>query len=313
LSKSVLQVTKRYQYYSTKRIEQAGERMSENNPESNPENNSGHNPEHRGVLALTLAYNGADFHGFARQPEQITVQGELEKALEILFNREIETVGAGRTDVGVHALGQVVSFELTEQDRTGRENMREGRFPEVLSLEKLRNSLNALTPDGIVVRDVKEKPLDFSARFSAREREYRYRYVFSEVEPLFLRPYTWWVPPRLPIDVQAMKRAVPLLVGEHDFASFCVAASAVDRNTVRRILSITIFGTDHLGESCLVLQVRGTAFLHSMIRVIAGSLLEIGLGKREPSWFEEVLRARDRTAAGQTAPAQGLTFWRVRY
>jgi tRNA pseudouridine38-40 synthase len=283
--------------------------MSENNPESN----SGYNPEHGGVLALTLAYNGADFHGFARQPKQITVQGELEKALETLFNREIETVGAGRTDVGVHALGQVVSFELTERDCTERGRAYAGRFPEAFSLEKLRNSLNALTPDGIVVRDVTEKPSGFSARFSAREREYRYRYVFSEVEPLFLRPYTWWVSPRHPIDVQAMKRAIPLLVGEHDFTSFCVAASAADRNTVRRILSITIFGTDHLGESCLVLQIRGTAFLHSMIRVIAGSLLEIGLGKREPSWLEDVLRARDRSAAGQTAPAQGLTFWRVRY
>ncbi|MDR1183920.1 MAG: tRNA pseudouridine(38-40) synthase TruA [Coriobacteriales bacterium] len=269
------------------------------------------NPEQDGTLALTLAYNGADFHGFARQPGQVTVQGELEKALRTLFNREIETVGAGRTDVGVHALGQVVSFELAEQDYTEFKNAKRSFEPH--SLKKLRSSLNALTPEGIVVRDVVEKPPGFSARFSAQEREYRYRYVFSEVEPLFLRPYTWWVSPRCPIDVQAMKRAAPLLVGEHDFASFCVAASAVDRNTVRRILSITIFGTDHLGESCLVLQVRGTAFLHSMIRVIAGSLLEVGLGKREPSWFEEVLRARDRTAAGQTAPAQGLTFWRVRY
>jgi tRNA pseudouridine38-40 synthase len=180
-------------------------------------------------------------------------------------------------------------------------------------LDRLRNSLNALTPDDIVIRKVEVKPPGFSARFSAKEREYRYRYVFSDVEPLFLRPYTWWVPSRHPVDVQAMKRAVPLLVGEHDFTSFCTSASAVDRNTVRRVLSITLFGTDHLGESCLVLQIRGTAFLHSMVRVIAGSLLEVGLGRQDPSWLEDVLKARDRTAAGQTAPAQGLTFWRVRY
>jgi tRNA pseudouridine38-40 synthase len=259
-----------------------------------------------GILALTLAYNGAGFHGFARQPGQTTVQGELETALRTLLHREVETVGAGRTDTGVHALGQVVSFDLTEQDV-------KDRFAASLSLDKFRNSLNALTPDSIVVRSVEQKPSGFSARFSAIEREYRYRYVFSEVEPLFLRPYTWWVPSRTPIDVQAMKEAVPLLVGEHDFASFCVSASAQDRNTVRKVLSITLFGTDHLGESCLVLQIRGTAFLHSMVRVIAGCVMEVGFGRREPAWLEEVLRAQDRRAAGQTAPAQGLTFWRVRY
>ncbi|MDR2106864.1 MAG: tRNA pseudouridine(38-40) synthase TruA [Coriobacteriales bacterium] len=253
------------------------------------------------VLALTIAYNGAEFHGFARQLGQVTVQGELEAALQTLFHHEVETVGAGRTDAGVHALGQVVSFELPAQVLANR------------TPERIRTSLNALTPDGIVVRAVSEKPAGFSARFSATEREYRYRYVFDEVEPLFLRPYTWWVPTRHPVDVQAMKRAAPSLVGEHDFASFCVAASAAERNTVRRILSITIFGTDHLGESCLVLQVRGTAFLHSMVRVIAGSLLDVGLGRREVPWLAEALAAKDRRAAGQTAPAQGLTFWRVRY
>lgn len=278
------------------------------------------NSSHQGsVLALTLAYNGANFHGFARQQGQTTVQGELEAALGTLFNHEIETVGAGRTDAGVHALGQVVSFETDAQALKERgyllegQNLQEGNLSEGNPLDRLRNSLNALTPDDIVIRKVEMKPEDFSARFSAKEREYRYRYVFGEVEPLFLRPYTWWVPSRRPLDVQAMKRAIPLLVGEHDFASFCTAASAADHNTVRRVLSLTIFGTDHLGESCLVLQVRGTAFLHSMVRVIAGSLLEIGLGRRDAAWLKDVLEVRDRTAAGQTAPAQGLTFWRVRY
>jgi tRNA pseudouridine38-40 synthase len=260
-----------------------------------------HSPGYSRVLALTVAYDGTAFHGFARQPGQTTVQGELEAALHTLFRREVTTVGAGRTDAGVHALGQVVSFDLAEAEF--------GERP----LDRLRGSLNALTPDGIVIREVAEKPAGFSARFSALEREYRYRYVFGDVEPLFLRPYTWWVPTRQPIDVQGMKHASALLVGTHDFASFCVASSSVEKNTVREVLSVTIFGTDHLGESCLVLQVRGTAFLHSMVRVIAGSVLEVGLGKHEPTWIADVLAARDRRAAGQTAPAQGLTFWRVRY
>jgi tRNA pseudouridine38-40 synthase len=253
------------------------------------------------TLALTVAYTGADFHGFARQPGQRTVQGELEHALRTLFSHEVETVGAGRTDAGVHALGQVVSFELPDEALEGR------------SLDRLRDSLNALTPDDISVRGVEERPVGFSARFSAKEREYRYRYVFGAVEPLFLRPFTWWVRPSAPVDVQAMKAALPHLVGEHDFTSFCVAASSADRNTVREITNLTIFGTDHLGESCLVLQVHGKAFLHSMVRIIAGSLLEVGLGRREPHWLGEVLVARDRRLAGPTAPAQGLTLWRVRY
>lgn len=253
------------------------------------------------TLALTLAYIGRDFHGFARQPGCVTVQGELENALRTLFRHDVETVGAGRTDTGVHALGQVVSFELPTAELEQR------------SLARLRNSLNALTPDGISIRAITEKPAGFSARFSAVEREYRYRFVFGEVEPLFLKPFVWWLPQTGTPDVQAMKAAAPLLVGEHDFASFCVTASAQDKSTVREVLSLTFFGTDHLGESCLVLQVRGNAFLHSMIRVIAGTLLEVGLGKRPPEWLGEVLAAQDRRAAGQTAPAQGLTLWRVVY
>ena len=253
------------------------------------------------TLALTVAYNGAGFRGFARQQGQATVQGELERALQTIFHHEVETVGAGRTDAGVHALGQVVSFKLPI-----------GEY-ETQTPDKLRNSLNALTPDGIVVRKIEEKPEDFSARFSAVEREYRYRFVFEEVEPLFIRPYVWWAPQSHPVDVQAMKQAAEHLLGEHDFASFCTADSSIGKNTVREVLSLTFFGTDHLGESCLVLQIRGNAFLHSMVRVIAGSLLEVGTRKREPSWIAEVLSARDRKAAGQTAPAQGLTLWRVRY
>ncbi|MCL1847106.1 MAG: tRNA pseudouridine(38-40) synthase TruA [Coriobacteriia bacterium] len=252
------------------------------------------------TLALTLAYNGADFHGFARQQGLNTVQGDLEKALGTLFRHEVETVGAGRTDAGVHAHGQVVSFRLPPEDY------------QATTLEKLRSSLNALTSDSMVINAVEEKPDGFSARFSAVEREYRYRYVFSAVEPLFLRPYVWWVSQPM-IDVQAMKQAAAYLVGEHDFTSFCTAASSVDKNTIRTILSVTLFGADHLGEGCLVLQIRGNAFLHSMIRIIAGSLLEVGMRKREPEWIAEVLEARDRKAAGQTAPAQGLTLWRVRY
>jgi tRNA pseudouridine38-40 synthase len=253
------------------------------------------------TLALCVSYDGGRFSGFARQPGQTTVQGEIERALAVLLRRDVMTVGAGRTDAGVHARGQVVSFELPSSSMDGR------------SLERLRSSLNALTPDGLSIRSVEKKPPGFSARFSALAREYRYRVVTSPAEPVFLKPFVWWLPIDRPLDVTAMRRAAKALEGEHDFKSFCVAKSAIDKPTCRRIDRVFIFGAQHLGEHCYVIHVVGNAFLHSMVRVISGSLVEIGLRNKEPEWLEEVLAAKDRRCAGQTAPACGLTFWEVRY
>ncbi|HBT94795.1 MAG TPA: tRNA pseudouridine(38-40) synthase TruA, partial [Coriobacteriia bacterium] len=238
------------------------------------------------TIALTLGYNGGGFSGFARQPGQRTVQGDVESALKTLFRREVETVGAGRTDTGVHALGQVMSFRLDDEELTAR------------SFERLRLSLNALTDDGITIHKVEAKPDDFSARFSAVHREYRFRFVFDEVEPLFLRPYVWWISTKQPPDIQAMKQAGAFLVGEHDFKSFCVTASALDKNTVRELYTVNLFGAEHLGEECVVMQIIGNAFLHSMIRVIAGTMADIALRKKPPEWMAQVLAARDRRAAG---------------
>ncbi|MDR2108374.1 MAG: tRNA pseudouridine(38-40) synthase TruA [Coriobacteriales bacterium] len=253
------------------------------------------------VVSLTVAYDGSGFCGFARQPKQLTVQGALEQALATLYRRPVETVGAGRTDAGVHALGQVVSFSLSASELAAR------------PLTRLIAALNAITPEPLVVRFAEERPAGFSARFSALEREYRYRLYTRAEPPLFLAPYVWWIPLDHPLDVNAMRRAAPLLLGEQDFRSFCVAKSAVGKTTIRRLNELFLFGHQHLGEHCIVIQVKGNAFLHSMVRVIAGTLVEVGLRRREPAWVAEVLAARDRRAAGPTAPAQGLTFWCVRY
>jgi tRNA pseudouridine38-40 synthase len=252
------------------------------------------------TLSLTVAYIGSDYHGFARQEGLPTIQGELEIALSTLFRRPIETVGAGRTDAGVHAHGQVVSFNLEDTELEGR------------LLSQLKKSLNALTPQSISIRAISEQPIGFSARFSAVEREYRYRLVASESPALFIAPFVWWLPDSH-LDLNKMRKAASYLEGEHDFKSFCVASSAEDKNTVREIKNIHIFGMDHLGEPCLVIQVVGNAFLHSMVRIIVGSLVDVGYSRREPEWIKEVLTGKDRRLAGQTAPAQGLTLWRVRY
>lgn len=247
------------------------------------------------VYVLTVSYDGSGFAGFARQPGVVTVQGRIEDALKTAVGEEIVTTGAGRTDAGVHALGQVVSFDLAADLDTGR----------------LMRSLNALTGEGIVITSVRTAPAGFSARHSAVAREYRYRLVPGPVPPLFLAQYAWWV--KSALDLSAMREAASALLGEHDFKSFCVAASAEGKPTCRRLDTVEIVPEAALGEHSIVVRIVGNAFLHSMVRVMVGSLVEVGTGRREPAWLAEALEARDRAAAGPTAPPHGLTLWQVAY
>lgn len=248
------------------------------------------------AIAMTVSYDGEPFAGFARQPAQRTVQGALEEALATALRRPVEIVGAGRTDAGVHALGQVVSFEADGTESPQRE---------------LARSVTALAAPGIVVREVRLARSGFSARFDAVRREYRYRIAAGGVQPLFLSRFAW--PLTGELDLDAMRTGACALVGEHDFRSFCVTESAVGQRTMRRVESIDIFEEQQLGEDTIVVRVVGNAFLHSMVRTIVGTLAEVGLGRREPSSVAAVLAACDRSAAGTTAPARGLTLWRVEY
>lgn len=251
------------------------------------------------TLSLTVSYNGAPFSGFARQPGQLTVQGELEQALSLVFRRPMEVVCSGRTDAGVHALGQVVSFDVANDELEGR------------NLYSLRRSLNALTHEDITVREVEERQPGFSARFDAQWREYHYHVCLDEVPPLFMRGFSWYVHGQL--DIDAMREAAAHLVGEHDFKSFCMAASAVGKPTCRNVHEISLSQEMIMGEDILTIKVVGNAFLHSMVRTIVGTLVMVGRGQRKPEWVREVLEARNRTAAGENAPAAGLVFWRVQY
>ncbi len=251
------------------------------------------------TYAMTLSYNGAPFCGFARQPGQLTVQGELEQALEVIFHRYIETWCAGRTDAGVHAAAQVVSFDVREEELDGR------------TLSSLRRSLNALTHDDIVVRSVEQRSCGFSARFDAVAREYRYFICIDETPPVFMRDFSWHIPATL--DVAAMQQGATYLIGEHDFKSFCLAASAKDKSTRRCVNKITFREKTVMGEHMLVCTVIGNAFLHSMVRSIVGTLVAVGKAQHDPDWVGEVLAACDRTRAGENAPAQGLVLWSVDY
>ena len=259
----------------------------------------GDTPVRNHTLGLTVSYNGAPFSGFARQPGQLTVQGEIEQALALLFKRDVETTCAGRTDAGVHALGQVMSFDVDDVDLRGR------------SLPSLRRSLNALTHDAITVREVEPKPLGFSARFDAQAREYHYHLCVDSTSPIFMKDFSWFVPGGL--DVFAMEAGARHLIGEHDFKSFCLAASAEGKPTHRNVREISFHPETVMGENILAIKVVGNAFLHSMVRTMVGTLVMVGKGQREPDWVREVLQACDRQAAGENAPAQGLVFWRVIY
>lgn len=256
------------------------------------------------TLVVRLAYDGAGFSGFASQegqPHVRTVAGDLARGLETLLRRPVELTCAGRTDAGVHARDQHVSLPLTDEEAA------------VLDPARLMRSLTAVLPDDIAVRELLRARPGFSARFDAQARTYRYRIARGPARPLFCAHWCWWERAGGALDVGAMRRAAAYLVGEHDFKSFCKTSSAEGKPTSRFVESIDFWEEQQLGESQLVVQVVGNAFLHNMVRTMVGTLALVGEHRREPVWVSEVLGACDRRAAGPCAPACGLTFWEVRY
>jgi tRNA pseudouridine38-40 synthase len=248
------------------------------------------------MTALTVAYNGAAFHGFARQPALETVQGRLEASLTTALHREVQIVGAGRTDAGVHAMGQVVSFAAHDDDPGPHDLLR---------------SMNALNGRDIVCSEVRHARQGFSARYDAVSREYRYLLVPGAIPPLAIGARAWWAKGSL--DLTAMREAAQHLVGDHDFRSFCVAGSAEGKRTVRNIQLLEIRPESQMGEHCIAVRIVGRSFLHSMVRIIVGTLVEVGKGRRDPAFVADALISGRRDAAGRTAPPHGLTLWHVGY
>ena len=251
-----------------------------------------------GTLVIRLGYRGAEFAGFAEQPSVRTVAGELRRALETTLRRPCELTCAGRTDAGVHAIAQYVSLPVSGDELS-------------LPGSRFMRSLCALTPDDLSVQALYRAPAGFSARFDALSRSYRYRIAASQARPVLAWDHSWWY--RGELDVEAMAEATRPLLGEHDFKSFCKATSAVGKPTCRYVSALDVSRVCEAGEELVAIDITGNAFLHNMVRTIAGTLVEVGRGHRAPSWLAEVLAARDRTAAGPCAPAKGLTFVGVEY
>jgi tRNA pseudouridine38-40 synthase len=249
-------------------------------------------------LRIDLAYDGAPFAGFARQPDQRTVQGELEQALGRLLGQPVDTTCAGRTDRGVHALAQVVHLDVDPAPERAARGL--------MDLEVLRTRVDHLVGPAIAIWGVRRVGPTFDARFSATGRGYRYRLVDAAVADPIHRHDRWLLGE--PLDLAAMRRAASQLVGEHDFASFCRRAPG--RTTRRRLDEIALHRPGH---GRIDVRLFGTAFCHQQVRSIVGCLVEVGRGRREPAWLGALLAARDRALAARVAPPHGLTLERVTY
>jgi len=241
-------------------------------------------------LKCVVAYDGTDYSGFQVQPDQITIQGEIEAALQRVTGEVIQIAGSGRTDAGVHARAQVFHFDTASS----------------IPLEKWPFVLNNQLPDAIVIRSAEEVDPSFHARFDVKSKEYRYCIDNGPVADVFRHRYADHI--RFPLDVEAMQQAARHLIGEHDFTSFCSAKTFVE-DKVRTIYDLRV---ERAGHEVWVVC-RGNGFLYNMVRIIVGTLVEVGQGKRSPGEIREILLARDREQAGKTAPAKGLTMWEVAY
>ncbi len=243
-------------------------------------------------LKITVQYDGTDYVGWQRQATGTSIQGLLEDALEPMAGARITVHGAGRTDAGVHALAQVASVS----------------FPGALEAPVLARALNAVLPPGVRVLSIDDVPEEFHARFSAVGKTYEYRIVNAPFVSPFLVRYVWHVPNRL--DVDAMKRAAAHLVGTHDFAAF---QSRSDVGSSERTIEAIEWQNGHGPDVPLVIRVKGNGFLRHMMRNIAGTLVEIGVGRWTSNRMAEILASRDRSQAGTTAPPHGLFLVRVEY
>lgn len=241
-------------------------------------------------IKLTVAYDGTEYSGWQIQPNAPTIESYLDKAIKELTGENVHVIGASRTDAGVHAMGNVAVFD-TESTIPG---------------EKFTFALNRFLPDSIVIQESREVAADFHPRHCNTRKTYEYRILNTTVPIPQKRLFSWNVTGE--IDLEKMRKAATYIVGEHDFKSFCCVRTQVE-STVRTIYSLDILEE----KNEIVIRIQGNGFLYNMVRIIAGTLVQVGKGKYKPEYVKEMLEACDRTEAGQTAPPQGLTLMKIEY
>lgn len=253
-------------------------------------------------ILLTIAYDGSEFHGWQRQPDKPTVQGYLERVLTKLLREEVMLNGTSRTDAGVHALGQRASFEA------------DVRIPIEKLARVINNTLAGMEKGPFAISPVRilkaeEKPESFHARFDCRGKKYIYRICNSEEISVFNRNYVYHV--EAPLDITAMRKAAEYITGTHDFKCFQASGSDIRENTVRTIHSLKVIADNTTGN--VEIHVEGDGFLYNMVRIITGTLVDVGHGRIAPEELAGIIASGDRTQAGHTAPPYGLYLAEVYY
>ncbi len=241
-------------------------------------------------IKLIVAYDGTDYCGWQIQPNGITVEEVLNRALSRLTGEEIRVIGASRTDAGVHARGNIAVLDTAS----------------TIPAERFAYAVNPLLPEDIVVVKSEEVPQDWHPRYQNSVKTYEYRILNREMPDPLKRKYTWHV--SFPLDIDKMREAAEHLKGQHDFRSFCSVHTAV-KSTVRTIYTLDIVKS---GDE-IIIRISGNGFLYNMVRIIAGTLAEVGRGFRTPEDVRDLLTAKEREQAGATAPPQGLTLIRIEY
>lgn len=242
-------------------------------------------------IRLILGYDGSRYHGWQRQRNGLTIQGIIEEKIQIIIGEPITLIASGRTDAGVHAVKQVCNFITRSR----------------ISPESIKNALNSLLSNDILVRDVQYVPMEFHSRYDAKSKTYEYRILNRKEPDIFQRKYLWHI--RAPLDTDEMAKSLTLLVGIYDFSSFRSSGSD-NTNPVRSLMRSELHCSE---DGLLKVIIEADGFLRHMVRNIVGTVVEVGLGKMSCERFREIFASRDRRLAGIKAPAQGLFLMDVKY
>lgn len=241
-------------------------------------------------IKLTIEYDGKDFNGWQKQPNKLNIQGEIERAIYNITKEEVDLIGSGRTDAGVHALGQVANFKTNSE----------------ISIEKLPLAINSQLKNSIVIKEAEEVDERFHSRYNAKHKTYRYIINNSKCGTAIYRNLEYSYPFKL--DVEKMKQASKYFEGEHDFKAFKSSGTS-SKNSVRTIYKAIV---KQEGEK-IIIELTGNGFLYNMVRIISGTLLDVGLGKIRAEEIPEIIESKDRQRAGKTLPAHGLYLVEVKY
>ena len=241
-------------------------------------------------IKLEIEYDGKDFNGWQKQPTKLNIQGEIERAIEIVTGEKVELIASGRTDAGVHSLGQIANFKTDSK----------------LPIEKFPVALNSKLKKSIRIQKAEEMDERFHSRYNCKQKTYRYIINNSKEGSAIYRNLEYHIPVKL--NIKDMKKAIKYFEGEHDFKGF-KASGTSSKSSVRKIYKAEI----KEDEQRIIIELTGNGFLYNMVRIIAGTIVDVGLGKIKPDEIPEIIKSRDRTRAGKTLPPYGLYLVKVNY